>query len=160
MFKNAGILVMSEDSSNYYSLAWNETIDHLGRGALWTSPSNGMRPGGTVVTGAEVTVGAQGQFAREHPSLQLHFYVQDFFMTGFTVHNLIDGSDIEVPTKSKAPMEIVVLVNVPANLVTDDKLNVVYGLVTLATRKASKPTWDLQRVDVLPVSVRVIGPGT
>ncbi len=152
MLKKAGILVMTEDSSSMFSLAGNQTIAPSGQGALWSSPQQSLHPDGAVEPGGEVTVGVQGRFAREHPSLQLHFFVQNDSPYQWSMHNLIDGSDIDVPLKPKVPVDIVILVNVPANLVTDDKLDVVYGLVTLGLTRDVR--WQFHRVDVLPVSSR------
>jgi hypothetical protein len=152
MFNKAGIAVMTEDSSSMFVLAGNETIASNGQGALWSSPQQSLHPDGVVEPGGEVTVGVQGRFAREHPSLQLHFYVQNNSPYAWTMHSLIDGSDIDVPLKPKVPVDIVILVSVPANLVADDRLDVVYGLVTLGLTQ--KVPWEFHRVEVMPISTR------
>lgn len=152
MFKKAGIVVMVEDSSSSFYLDGSETFAPQGQGALWSSPEHCLRPNGVVNPGGDVTVGVQGRFLREHPFLQLRFSVVNNSPYGWSVHNLIDGSDIDVPLKPKVPVDIVILVNVPANLVTDDKLDVVYGLVTIGLTQTVP--WEFQRVEVMPISTR------
>lgn len=157
MLAKAGIAVMAEDSSNLFELDGQHTMA-ADKGALWSTPQYSLRPDGMVNAGAEVTVGVNGRFAREHPSLQLHFYVRNNTPYKWSMHNLIDGSAIDVPTTPKVPSEIVILVNVPANFIADDKLDVVYGLVTLGLTQ--NVSWYLSRVEVMPVTAKAIGQGT
>lgn len=155
MFKTAGMAVVTEDSANLFALDGQHTMAE--HGAMWALGGQ-LRPNGIVTAGGEVTVGVQGRFAREHPSLQLHFYVRNDSPYKWSMHNLIDGSDIDVPTTPKILAEIVVIVNVPANFIVDDRLDSMYGVVSLGLTQ--KVQWEFQRVEVMPISTKVIGQGT